>query len=152
METTQRFPVVEITLAYNTTITYRDRPCIRRSQQAYELLLEHWNKETINLFEEFKVVLLNSGNKLLGIYEATRGGITGTVVDPRLIFVAALNAGATKIILAHNHPSGEVCPSEADRRITTKLQQAGAFLEIAVADHLIVCPDAFYSFADEGVL
>lgn len=89
---------------------------------------------------------------MLGIYEVSSGGITGTVADPKLIFVAALKASACGIIISHNHPSGNLKPSRPDEDLTAKIKQAGKFLDIQVLDHVIVTSEGYYSFADEGVL
>lgn len=89
----------------------------------------------------------------MGVYEASKGGITGTVVDVRLILSVALKSAATGIILAHNHPSGNLQPSENDKSITRKIEQACSLLDIKLLDHLIICPEkSFLSFADEGLL
>lgn len=89
---------------------------------------------------------------MLGIYEVSSGGISGTVVDLRLIFAAALKANAVSLIMIHNHPSGQIKPSEADKQITRKVKEAGRILDIALLDHLIITPDIYYSFADEGAI
>ena len=88
----------------------------------------------------------------MGISCIGNGGVSGTVVDPKRIFQTALKANACGLILCHNHPSGTTSPSEADIKITNKIKNAGIFLEISVLDHLIVTPESFYSFADEGTL
>lgn len=95
---------------------------------------------------------LSQSNKVLGIYEVSSGGISGTVVDIRVLLSAALKAAATGIIVFHNHPSGNTRPSDADRKITSKIIQAGRLLDINVLDHLIITPDSFYSFTDNGEL
>ena len=102
--------------------------------------------------EVFAVVFLNKSNKINHFEILSRGGITSTVVDPRLIFKKALDVGATSIVLCHNHPSGSLRPSRADEELTTKLKEAGKYLEIKVLDHLIVSDEGFYSFADEGLI
>ena len=89
---------------------------------------------------------------MLGIYEVFSGGISGTVVDLRLIFAAALKANAVSLIMIHNHPSGQIKPSEADKQITRKVKEAGGILDIALLDHLIITPETYYSFADDGAL
>lgn len=89
---------------------------------------------------------------MLGLYEVSSGGICGTVVDLRLIFSAALKANATSIMMIHNHPSGRAHASEADRQITAKVKQAGKILDIALLDHLIITPETYYSFCDDGAL
>lgn len=100
--------------------------------------------------EEFWVLFLNRGNRLIKIERISSGGVAGTVVDPKIIFKKALVSGASSMILVHNHPSGNLEPSEADRSITGKLVRAGEDLDIKVLDHLIVGLGEYYSFADEG--
>lgn len=102
--------------------------------------------------EEFWVLYLNNSNKVLHREQLSKGGITGTVVDVRLAFKTALRQGATGIILCHNHPSGGLKPSEADRQITRKMKAAGENLDIKVLDHLIITAEGYYSFSDEGIL
>ena len=102
--------------------------------------------------EEFKVLLLNSANKVTGLYEASSGGITGTVADPRLILAAALKSLSVSVILSHNHPSGSLKPSRADEELTVKIKEAAKYHDIKVFDHLIVAADGYFSFADEGLL
>jgi DNA repair protein RadC len=102
--------------------------------------------------EEFKVLLLNRGNKVIGIYEASAGGLTGTVADPRLILAAAIKSLAVSIILSHNHPSGNLKPSRADEELTQKIKVAANYHDIKVIDHIIITSEAYYSFAEEGLL
>lgn len=102
--------------------------------------------------EEFWVLYLNNSNKILQSVQLSKGGITGTLVDVRLAMKKALELGATSIILTHNHPSGNLQPSEADKQLTKKLKSAGEGLDIKVLDHLIVTEKAYFSFADEGLL
>lgn len=98
-----------------------------------------------------KLILLNNANRVLGICIVSQGGITDTVVDPKLIFSTALKANATCIMLCHNHPSGNLRPSEADVKITNQCKRAGELLEIRVLDHIIISSE-YYSFADEGII
>ncbi|RAR74289.1 RadC family protein [Flavobacterium aciduliphilum] len=101
--------------------------------------------------EEFWVLYLNNSNKVLYKAQISKGGLTGTVVDSRLIFKTALEYNATSLILAHNHPSGKLVPSEADIAVTKKIKEAGKQLEIQVLDHVIVTETAHYSFNDAGI-
>lgn len=144
--------VSEIELIYKSKIKASERPQIKSSKDAYRLVLDHWNPDTIEFFEQFKVLLLNQANRALGIYEISSGGISGTVVDLRLIFSAALKANAAGLIIIHNHPSGQLTASEADKQITRKVKNAGELLDIKLLDSLIISPESYYSFADEGVL
>ena len=102
--------------------------------------------------EEFWVIYLNNFNKVLYKEQLSKGGLTGTLVDVRLVFKKAIDLFATAIILCHNHPSGKLQPSAADKSITKKLQQAGETLDVKVLDHLIVTENAYFSFADENIL
>ena len=102
------------------------------------------------LHEEFWVIYLNNSNKVVYKTQLSKGGITGTIVDVRIVYKIALEHNATSLILAHNHPSGVLQPSEADIQVTRKLKQAGENLDIRVLDHLIVTENNYYSFADNG--
>lgn len=101
--------------------------------------------------EEFWILYLNNSNKVISKSQLSKGGITGTLVDVRLVFKTALETGATSLILCHNHPSGALTPSDADKQITRKLKLAGDSLEIKVLDHLIVTENHYFSFVDEGI-
>lgn len=101
--------------------------------------------------EEFWIIYMNNSNKVISKSQLSKGGITGTLVDVRIVFKTALEIGATALILCHNHPSGTLIPSDADKQITRKLKLAGDSLEIKVLDHLIVTETSYYSFADEGI-
>ncbi len=122
------------------------------SVDIYGLLEQNWDKGKLEFVEQFKVLLLNRANKVLGLYELSTGGVAGTVADPKLIFVAALKACASAIILCHNHPSGNLQPSAADIQLTKKIKEGGSLLDIAVLDHIILTSEGYYSFADEGLL
>lgn len=102
--------------------------------------------------EEFWVLYLNNSNKVIYKAQLSKGGITGTVVDIRLIFKTAFEQYATSIILTHNHPSGKLQASDADRDITKKVRHAGEHLDIRVLDHVIITENGYFSFADEGLL
>lgn len=102
--------------------------------------------------EEFWMLNLNRHNKIVHYERISQGGLTGTVIDVRLILKKALEKLATSIIIAHNHPSGNLQPSEADRKITRQLKKASSLMEIPLIDHLIITQSGYYSFADEGIL
>lgn len=146
------FCISEVQLSYTPKFKRSELPMISEARDAYKILLEHWDLNTINLIEQFYVLLLSRSNKLLGIYEVSKGGFAGTVVDPKIIFIAALKGCASSIILAHNHPSGNLKPSKPDINITKRLVEVGYMLELPVVDHLIVTEDGFLSFAEEGLL
>ena len=103
-------------------------------------------------YEVFAVVFLNRANKINHFEIISRGGLTGTVADPRIILKKALEEDATSIVLCHNHPSGNLQPSKADEDITIKIKAAASYFDITVIDHIIVSEEGFYSFADEGIL
>jgi DNA repair protein RadC len=105
-----------------------------------------------NAHEEFWILFLNRANIVTGKHAVSSGGMSGTVVDPKMVFKAALDAKAVGIILCHNHPSGNVKPSQQDIDLTKKLAAAGKLMEISVLDHIIVAQNGYYSFADEGMM
>lgn len=144
--------VSEVELIYRSKIKASERPKLKDSAEVYKFLFANWNLDTIELFEEFRVLYLNNANKVLGIFKVSQGGMTGTVADPRMIFITALKLSATNIILSHSHPSGNLTPSRADQELTLKIKQAGIFLEIKLIDHIILTRESYYSFADEGLL
>lgn len=144
--------VAEVELVYRTKVKPSQRPKITTSVDAYEILQKIWNRDKIELVEEFKVLLLNRSNKVLGVLDASSGGITGTVADPRIILTAAIKANAVGIVLSHNHPSGSVKPSRADEELTVKIREAARYLDLTVLDHIIITSEGYYSFADEGLL
>lgn len=102
--------------------------------------------------EEFWLILLNRHNKIIHYERISQGGLTGTVIDVRLILKKALEKLATSIIIAHNHPSGNLQASESDRRITLQMKEAAKLMEIPLMDHLIITQNGYYSFADDGVI
>lgn len=104
------------------------------------------------MIEQFKIMLLNRANKILGIFTVSTRRVAGTVADSKVIFVTALKGNASSIILAHNHPSGNLKPSAADRQLTNKLTQAGKLLDISLLDNLIITADGYFSFADKGLI
>jgi DNA repair protein RadC len=144
--------VAEIELVYKTNVKPSQRAKITTSKDAADLLQKIWNEDKIEFVEQFKVLLLNRSNRVLGAVDISSGGVTGTVADPKLVFVAAIKANAVAIIIAHNHPSGNLSPSKADGDLTQKIKNAGLLLDIKLLDHVIVTTEGYYSFADEGVL
>ena len=146
------FQVAEINVSYKPKFKSSERPKVSSSKEVYEVLCNNWDMNRIELQEQFKILLLNRANRVLGIYEVSTGGIASTVADPKLIFSTALKSCAASIILSHNHPSGNLKPSLADINLTKKIKAGGELLDIAVLDHVIVTPEGYYSFADEGLL
>lgn len=145
--------VNEIQISYREKIgTLKSNP-IKSSEEAAKLLYENWDKNTIGLNETFKILLLNNSNKVKGVYPLSTGGITGTLVDVRILFAIVLKTLSVGILLAHCHPSGQLRPSEADKRLTEKIKQAAKLFDVSVLDHIILAPDgSYYSFADNGEL
>jgi len=144
--------IAEVELIYRSKVKASDRPKITRSNDAYELFMKYWNENKLEFVEQFKVMLLNKANRVLGICEISTGGISGTVADPKLIFMAALKSNASFIVIAHNHPSGNLKPSRQDEELTGKIKEGGKFLDLPLLDHLIITDEGFFSFADEGLL
>jgi DNA repair protein RadC len=144
--------VAEVELVYKTNVKASQRPQIKTSHDSFSILKEIWDDNKINMLEQFKVLLLNRPNRVIGVYEASSGGIQGTIADSRLILATAIKSLAVSIILSHNHPSGNLKPSRADEELTAKLKSACNYHDIKVLDHVIVTGEAYYSFADEGFL
>ncbi|RZK27099.1 MAG: DNA repair protein [Flavobacterium sp.] len=144
--------VSEVTIAYRPKFKASTRPQITKAEDAYQILINQWDKDTIELLEEFKVMLLNRQNKVLGVATISVGGLDKTVVDPKVVFAIALKAKASSIILAHNHPSSNINTSLIDKQITKKLKQGGEILDINIHDHIIVTCDGYYSYADDGLM
>lgn len=140
--------IKEIRVSYSSG--NNDKIKINSSKDSYELLKSCWLMNTIELQEEFKILLLNRNHQVLGIYPLSKGGVSGVVVDAKLIFSVALKCNASSIIIAHNHPSGNLKPSEADLRLTKKLKEAGNYLDVKVLDHIILSKEGYYSFVDES--
>lgn len=124
-------------------------PRITSSRNCYEFLYPYFADLT---HEEFYAVYLNRNNKIMAVRQISKGGISGTVADGKVIFKKALETRATGIILAHNHPSGSIDPSPADLHLTRSLQKFGNMIDLQILDHLIITDNNYFSFADEGML
>lgn len=142
--------ISEIQLKYSASKSPRVK--ITRSDDAYNCLKVHWNVDTIELQEEFRMLLLNRANEVLGVHLLSKGGITGTLVDLRLLFAVVLKSAACNIILAHNHPSGNLNPSEADKRLFRKISNAAELLDVQVLDNMIISKQGYFSFTDKGII
>lgn len=130
-------------------VEQNDKPKIASSRDAYE----HLKGDLMDLSrEEFWILLLNRAHRIIKKKRVSEGGVSGTVADPRVIYKIALEDLASGVIVAHNHPSGNLQPSQSDIDLTKKLKEAGKFLEVQLLDHLIVAGNKYYSFADEGIL
>lgn len=144
--------VAEVELVYKSKVKASERPVIVTSSDAANILRHLWEEGKMELVEQFKVLFLNRSNKVIAVYNISTGGITGTVADPRLILAAALKINAVSIILSHNHPSGSLKPSKADEELTYKIKCAAGYFDMKVLDHLILTEEAYFSFADEGLM
>jgi DNA repair protein RadC len=143
----------EIQVSYRENPHDLTAPMLTCSKKSADLLYTLWDQDTIALQECFKIVLLNNSNMVKCIHPLSMGGITGTLVDLRILFAVVLKTLSVGIILAHNHPSGTLKPSEADKALTSKIQKIAEFHDIRVLDHIILVPGgAYYSFADNGLL
>lgn len=125
-------------------------PVIRNSEDARRIV-EPYYDGIMDLAEKFCVILLSRANRVLGVYQHSVGGMTGTVVDRRLIITTALNCGAVGILLVHNHPSGSLQPSQADIELTNNIRKACTLLEISVVDHLILTEESLFSFTENEI-
>ena len=125
------------------------KPQVRSSTDVYELIKPQLMDQPI---EQFWVILLSRSNKVIKKQMISTGGVSGTVADPKVIFKAALDVLASGLILVHNHPSGNLKPSQADIELTKKMKESGKLLEIPILDHLIFADDGYFSFADESML
>lgn len=141
----------EVHLIYKNRVSANDRPSVKSPYDAYLILLENWDDEQINLLEECKVLLLDSQLRLMSIASVSKGGLSGTIVDPRIVFSMALKRRANRIILAHNHPSGTLKPSKADISLTKQFIKAGNVLQIPLEDHIIVTQAGYCSLMNEYI-
>lgn len=131
---------------YNTN---RKQIKIRSSKDAFEAIHYHFLDKG---HEEFYIILLNRANEVIAVDMISQGGLSGTVADGKVIFKKALDKSASAMILCHNHPSGQLKPSDADRRLTSSLIQFGKCIDLQILDHLIVAQNNYFSFADEGIM
>ena len=125
---------------------------ITSSRDAVEIIRKAWDKRTIEMQEEVKLILLNQSNTVLGVYNLSKGGITSSLVDVRLILSVALKCLATGLILIHNHPSGNLNPSKSDMDIVKKLNESCKLLDITLLDSIIITKQSYMSFGDDGML
>ncbi|MCM0719254.1 JAB domain-containing protein [Parabacteroides sp. W1-Q-101] len=143
--------VCDVKLTYKTKVKSSERPVIHNSEDIYRLLVDHvYNEGTIQYKEYLKLILLNNSSKVLGVSNISEGGITETSADIRIIMQAAILGNATRIILAHNHPSGSLKPSTVDNLLTERVKNAAKLFNITLLDHIIVTDSGYYSYLDEG--
>ena len=133
-------------------ITDRKRSKITTSEDAYKAMIPHYDHDTINYHEQAVVLYLNRANNTVGVQRLAIGGISGCVMDGKIVFAMALQTGASGIILSHNHPSGERNPSNADISLTKELTSFGKMINLNIMDHLIITDKGYVSFQEEGLL
>jgi DNA repair protein RadC len=151
MNNNQLLKLRELSIGYSPKET--PLPQIRNSSDAYRLLKELFEPNSLGLNEQFVVLYMNRANRVIGGLKAFKGGISGTVVDHRIIFATALKVLASGIVIAHNHPSGNLDASEEDLRLTKRIKEAGELLDVQLIDHLILgIDDDYSSFAEKGWL
>ena len=150
---TQQITIAEVKLVYRTKVKASERLQIKCSKDAFDIFMGSWDLDSIEHIEEFKLMLLTRSNKVLGIASISKGGINGTVTDVRIILQYAIKSNASGIIICHNHPSGNLQPSESDQAITRKMKDSGLLMDVQLLDHLIITSeDNYYSFADNGLV
>ena len=146
------FNVAEVALSYKNSVPYNQRTKITGAKDAYRILRKLHDDNTIDYTETFKVLYLNQANHVLGYKIVSEGGITSTYSDIRTIMQGALLTNASGVILAHNHPSGNVKPSREDERITEQISKAAQLLNIRVLEHIVYTRENHFSFTDQGRL
>jgi len=147
-----KLPEIKISLSMSKKYKTSELHTLKSSADAVDLFRKIFNADTFNWTEEVVLLCLNRSNKVVGFYKVSSGGFSGTVVDPKVILTVALNCAASGIMLAHNHPSGNLTPSTSDTEITKKIKLAASYLDIKLLDHIILTDESFYSFADEGII
>ena len=140
----------EMKLVYKTKIKAKDRTSVSNSNEVYKNVVKSW--ENINYEETAKALFLNRRNRVLGILHLSTGGRTSTIIDVGKLCQAGLLCNAESVILLHNHPSGEVDPSQTDINLTKNVKEGLKTIGIRLFDHLIVSEDTYYSFSDEGLI
>ena len=153
LEQFERSPrLAELKAVYRSRTRITERKQIREPQEVAEYLRIIWNKDTLELAEDFIVLCLNANHQVIGWVKVASGGMTFSQVDPRLVFAVALQTASAALILAHNHPSGNVKPSDEDKQLTKRMRDAGVLLGIHVLDHIILTKQAAFSFAESGLM
>lgn len=148
--TNDLYNVCEVQLSYRPHFKAQERPQISTSKVAHQFLLNTWDLSLINYLEQAKLVLLNRNNRVLGLFDLSKGGASQTVLDITVILTVALKSAASSIIVAHNHPSGNLQPSSADINITKRLDEACKLIGICLHDHLVISEDGYLSLAEEN--
>ncbi len=144
--------VSEVYIGYKTKIKAKDRVKITNSEGSYQIFKTVWDTDTIDYKESFKCLYLDRNGRALAISNISEGGISSTIADEQMIMTTALKLRSSALILSHNHPSGNLEPSNVDKSITKKIACAGELLNINVLDHIIISSEGYFSFADEGLM
>ena len=144
------FKVAEVSLSYKNSVPYNKRTKVKDAKDAYKVMLKIHDDDTLDYTETFRVLYLNQNNQVLGCRTISEGGLASTCCDVRTILQGALLTNAVAMILAHNHPSGNVTPSLSDIKMTTQISKAAKLLDISLLDHIIYTRENCYSFADDG--
>ncbi|WP_228400739.1 JAB domain-containing protein [Chryseobacterium taeanense] len=142
--------MAELLVSYSPNIISEQK--ISNSRETYSLITNHWNLDTMEMYEEVKIILFNRANKALGVYDLSKGGMSSSIIDVKIILSIVLKTLASGIILVHNHPSGNLVPSKFDIDVTQKLKSACDLMDVAFLDHLIISKENYFSFADDGLL
>jgi DNA repair protein RadC len=150
MKTILNDSLAEITIGYSRKLKSSERIKITDSTDANNVLRNIFH--SLEHVEYFYIICLDRANQVLGFHQVSKGGLSGTVTDVRVIFQVAIKSNSSGIILAHNHPSGNLQPSDADLKITEKIKKAGSLLDIKVLDHLILSEESYLSMADESLI
>lgn len=145
-----QYKVCEVKLTYKSKIKASEREKILSAENAYKILLSVFDSETIQYKEFFKVILMNRANKALGVCHISEGGLNETSADIRIIMQAAILGNASAIILAHNHPSGNIQPSMQDDQVTKRVKEIAKLIGINLLDHLIITDETYYSYSENG--
>lgn len=143
--------IPQLSLMYDKKLNLADCPSVHNSKESYHLLRDNWNAQ-INYVEDCYILLIGANYRVKGMYHVSKGGTSTTTIDFKVIFAAAVSGGAEFIIFAHNHPGGNLQPSQADIKTTATLVKAGAIMHIPIFDHLIISSKGYYSFADAGLI
>ncbi|GAB3217298.1 JAB domain-containing protein [Algoriphagus aestuariicola] len=143
----------ELKLSYHRTSKKPVHGAIKTSRDCFEILNRVFDHDLIEAREEFVILYLNRSNQVIGYYKAFQGGVASVVCDPKMILSMALKTLASSIVLAHNHPSGKLAPSDQDIRLTERVKQACRYVDVELLDHLILTArNGYFSFADDGKL
>jgi DNA repair protein RadC len=146
------FPEINLSLSFDKKVKKSELFRITTPKDAYHVFKSVFNADTFYWKEEMIMICMSRANQVLGFYKVSSGGLNVTIADPKVIFTVALNCGASSIIIAHNHPSGQLNPSTPDKKITEVIKNAGRILDIDLFDHMILGDDSYYSFAENGTL